>query len=218
MSNPFAEFAEAAARSRVSSPLSGTPDYHNVAILGGGEDARLIAALCLSEGASVTLFSAYGAELDAMRATSGIALRGAGPVGSYHIDQAAGPSVQLTAELDRAVAGAEVIFLTGPIHKIRTYAMALADHLSEGQVLKIPLKQERIKKLTIKQVPDKYDPNGTDPIDFPVKDRYRIAVFLPFRGCKACRTSNPKRQKPRHSSCCDARPRWNGGSDVEPGR
>ena len=34
-----------------------------------------------------------------------------------------------------AVLGAEVIFLTGPIHKQRTYAMVLADHLSDGQVL-----------------------------------------------------------------------------------
>ena len=52
--------------------------------------------------------------------------------------------------------------------------------LSEGQILRIPLKQERIKKLTVKAVPPKYDPNGTDTIDFVVKDRYKIAVFLPF--------------------------------------
>ena len=45
------------------------------------------------------------------------------------------PSVQTTAELDNAVANAEVIFLTGPVHKQRTYAMVLADHLSDGQVL-----------------------------------------------------------------------------------
>ncbi len=52
--------------------------------------------------------------------------------------------------------------------------------LSEGQILKIRLKQERINKLTIKPVPPKYDPNGSDPIEFEVKDRYKIAVFLPF--------------------------------------
>lgn len=52
--------------------------------------------------------------------------------------------------------------------------------LSEGQVLKIRLKQERINKLTIKPVPPKYDPNGSDPIEFEVKERYKIAVFLPF--------------------------------------
>jgi LysM repeat protein len=52
--------------------------------------------------------------------------------------------------------------------------------LSKGQVLKIRLKQERINKLTIKPVPPKFDPNGSDTIDFEVKERYKIAVFLPF--------------------------------------
>ena len=33
------------------------------------------------------------------------------------------------------VKDAEVIFLTGPVHKQRTYAMVLADHLKDGQVL-----------------------------------------------------------------------------------
>jgi len=135
MSNPFAEFADTASKASVSKPTSGPPSYSRVAVLGGGSDARLIAALCLSEGVEVTLFSAYGAELEAMRASSGITLRGAGPVGTYHVDRATGPSVKLTAELDAAVANAEVIFLTGPVHKQRTYAMVLADHLSDGQVL-----------------------------------------------------------------------------------
>ena len=35
------------------------------------------------------------------------------------------------------VRGADVIFLTGPVHKQRTYAMVLADHLSDGQILAI---------------------------------------------------------------------------------
>lgn len=52
--------------------------------------------------------------------------------------------------------------------------------LSEGQVLRIPIKQERIKKLTVKNVPSIYNPNGATPIEFEVKDRYKIAVFLPF--------------------------------------
>ena len=135
MSNPFAEFADAASKRSVSAPASLAPDYTRVAVLGGGEDARMIAALCLAAEAKVTLFSAYGAELDAMRAASGISLRGAGPVGTYQVDRANAPSVQTTAELDAAVAEAQVIFLTGPVHKQRTYAMVLADHLSDGQVL-----------------------------------------------------------------------------------
>jgi hypothetical protein len=58
-------------------------------------------------------------------------------VGTYHVDRDSGPSVRLTAELDTAVRDAEVVFLTGPIHKLRTYAMVLADHLSHGQIIVI---------------------------------------------------------------------------------
>ncbi len=129
----FEDFARVASRSSRSAPPA-APRLTRIAVLGGGADARLIAALSLSENCEVTLFSAYGKELDLMRASSGIALRGAGPVGSYQVDQGAA-SVALTAELDAAVDGAEAIFLTGPIHKQRTYAMVLADHLSDGQVL-----------------------------------------------------------------------------------
>ncbi|XOV68842.1 MAG: LysM peptidoglycan-binding domain-containing protein [Fluviicola sp.] len=67
-----------------------------------------------------------------------------------------------------------------PIETILKFNNLSSTSLSEGQVLKIPLKQERIKKLIIKPVPDKYDPNGSDPIDFEVKERYKIAVFMPF--------------------------------------
>ncbi|THH37054.1 hypothetical protein E4Z66_08940 [Aliishimia ponticola] len=135
MSNPFAEFADAAARPSGAPSVVAAPEYTRVAVLGGGTDARLFAALCLSAGAQVALFSAYGAELEALRAGSGITLRGAGPVGTYQVDRSDAPAIRLTAELDSAVREAEVIFLTGPVHKQRTYAMVLADHLADGQVL-----------------------------------------------------------------------------------
>lgn len=136
MSNAFAEFAEAATRGSGPSMAPAPPALDRVAVLGGGTDARLIAALCLAEGAEeVTLFSAYGAELEALRAGSGISIRDAGPLGSYQIDRDGVPSIRTTAELDAAVRGADVIFLTGPVHKQRTYAMVLADHLADGQVL-----------------------------------------------------------------------------------
>lgn len=133
MSAEFEDFARAASRSRSSAPPE-APRLSRIAVLGGGADARLIAALSLAENCDVTLFSAYGKELELLRASSGIALRGAGPLGSYSVDGGEA-SVALTAELDAAVDGAEAIFLTGPIHKQRTYAMVLADHLSDGQVL-----------------------------------------------------------------------------------
>jgi hypothetical protein len=134
----FEEFTQAVATSVKPARPNAVPTLDRVAILGGGSDACLLAALCLSEGAEVSLFSAYGAELETLRTSSGISLRGTGPVGTYHVDRARGPSVQLSTEIDRVVAEAQVIFLTGPIHKYRTYAMVLADHLRDGQIIVLP--------------------------------------------------------------------------------
>ncbi len=135
MSNEFAAFTEAVGKQYTQSPAGLTAQLQSVAVLGGGEDARLIAALCLAADAQVSLFSAYGSELQALRSGGGIAIRGAGPVGSYQIDREGVPSITTTAELDNAVSGADVIFLTGPVHKQRTYAMVLANHLVDDQVL-----------------------------------------------------------------------------------
>ena len=105
-------------------------------MLGGGADARLIAALCLAEGAEVTLFSAYGRELEQLRGGrrrhDPRARARSAPIRSTSDGT---PSIRTTGELDRAVAGAEAIFLTGPVHKQRTYAMVLADHLQGRQIL-----------------------------------------------------------------------------------
>ena len=135
MSSEFIEFAEAVTAGRKGAGVAPRLNLQKVAVLGGQADARLFAGLCLAEGAEVTLFSAYGSELSALRSGSGISLRGAGPVGVYQVDRKDTPSVRLTAELDVAVNDADLIFLTGPIHKQRTYAMVLADHLKDGQVL-----------------------------------------------------------------------------------
>jgi len=137
MSEEFAAFTEAVNKtSTVKDPTAVAP-LSRVAVLGGGADAQLVAALCLGTEAEVTLFSAYGSELKLLRTGSGISLRGAGPVGTYQADREGVPSIKTTAELDIAVSNAEVIFLSGPIHKQRTYAMVLAHHLRDGQVLVI---------------------------------------------------------------------------------
>lgn len=130
----FSEFADAMAVPQQAA-VARLRRFQRVAVLGGGPEARMLAAIALSEGAGVSLFSAYGTELEAM--SSGIALRGAGPVGSYQVNADAAPSVQASAELDAVVRDADLIFLTGPVHKQRTYAMVLADHLSDGQVLAV---------------------------------------------------------------------------------
>ena len=136
-STDFEMFAEAVAERGSTAPAAATHAYDNITVLGGGADARLLAALCLAAGKQVQLFSAYGAELDALRSSGGITLRGHGPIGTFSIDQSSGPSIQTTAQLDHAVADADLIILTGPVHKQRTYAMVLADHLADGQTLLI---------------------------------------------------------------------------------
>ena len=127
-------FTEAMARRSVP-PDPATPAFDRVTVLGGGPEGRLLACLCLAEGAEVTLFSAYGAELAAIRAAGGTTLRGAGPVGTFSAGREDGPSIRLSAELDAALADAELVFVTGPVLKQRTYAMVLAEHVADGQVL-----------------------------------------------------------------------------------
>ncbi|NKB60842.1 MAG: hypothetical protein GKR95_01440 [Gammaproteobacteria bacterium] len=133
--NEFEQFAEAANTAHRSNPLQSVSLFERVTVLGGGGDAMMLAALCLSEQAQVTLFSAYGEELDLIRNAGMVSICGSGPIGNYQVDQPAVPSIITTAELDKAVVNAEAIFLTGPVHKQRTYAMALADHIRDDQVL-----------------------------------------------------------------------------------
>ena len=138
MDNEFEQFTRAVqSGDRRASVSDESKSFERIAVLGGGVDGRVLAALCLAEGASVTLFSAYGAELNELRQRGGVTLRGEGPVGTFQVDQESIPSIRVTAELDAAVADAELIIMTGPVHKQRTYAMVLADHLRDGQTLLI---------------------------------------------------------------------------------
>ena len=134
----FEAFTEAMAK-RPASPAPAVAAFDRVTVLGGGPEGRLLASLCLAEGAEVTLFSAYGAELAAIRNAGGTTLRGAGPIGTFPAGREDGspvrPSVRLCAELDSALQGADLVFVTGPVLKQRTYAMVLAEHVADGQVL-----------------------------------------------------------------------------------
>ncbi|WP_146346284.1 hypothetical protein [Falsiphaeobacter marinintestinus] len=134
----FEEFANTVSASSGSKELPQTPALSRISVLGGGDDARMYAALALADGKDVTLFSAYGAELSDIRAAGSVTLRGEGPIGSFHVDQPRGPSITTTSALDDAVGNADAIILTGPLHKQRTYAMVLADHLGDDQVLVLP--------------------------------------------------------------------------------
>ena len=130
------DFAQALTRSapRPAPPPGGRPAAR-VAVLGAAPDGQMFAALALAAGAEVRLFSAWGAELAALRQAGAITLRGAGPVGSFHVDQPQGPQVRTSAALDEALAGAELVVLSRPLHKQRTYAMVLAEQLAPGQVV-----------------------------------------------------------------------------------
>ncbi len=136
MATDFERFTQAVQqRSAAKQVRDSSPSFSNATVLGGGADGRMLAGLLLANGLSVTLFSAYGAEMNALHSAGGITLRGDGPAGTYQIDQSDSPSILTTAELDVAVASSDLIFLTGPVHKQRTYAMVLADHLVDGQTL-----------------------------------------------------------------------------------
>ena len=138
MSYEFEEFTAALEKGNAHNRSSGEAvRFQRVTVLGGGPRGRLAAALYLAQGCEVTLFSAYAAELGALRESGGVTLRGSGPVGTYQTDLQSAPSIRTTAELDTAVADADLIFVTGPVHKHRTYAMVLADHLVDGQTLVI---------------------------------------------------------------------------------
>ncbi|MFT5858525.1 MAG: LysM repeat protein [Flavobacteriaceae bacterium] len=52
--------------------------------------------------------------------------------------------------------------------------------IKEGQILIIPVKAERIERVEIREVPLDYDPNGIGPLEFDRKEKYRIALLLPF--------------------------------------
>ena len=98
----FEEFASAMA-ARPRGPEAGSAlRFDRIAVLGGGADALMLAALCLAEGAAVTLFSAYGAELEQLRRAGGVTLRGEGPIGTFQTDRDGAPSIRTTGELDAA--------------------------------------------------------------------------------------------------------------------
>ena len=132
----FQAFANALVHRDVA-PAPAAAAFDRVTVLGGGPEARLLACLCLAEGAQVTLFSSSGAETSVLRDAGGVTLRGAGPTGTYTADRERGPSIRIDPHLDSAVRESDLVWLAGPVPKQRAGAMALADHLSDGQVVAI---------------------------------------------------------------------------------
>ena len=135
MNDPdFQTFVDTLAR-RDGAPAPAAVAFDRVTVLGGGAEARLVASLCLAGGAEVTLCTARDSELSALRDAGGVTLRGEGPAGTYAVDRDHGPSIRVRAEVDASVRDAEVVWLTGTVLTQRLYAMAIAEHLSDGQVV-----------------------------------------------------------------------------------
>ena len=130
----FQAFLDTFARQETA-PAPAASVFDRVTVVGGGPEAHVLACLCLAEGAEVTLCPASAAERSAIRDAGGVTLRGAGPAGTYAVDRDRGPSIRLGAELDASIRDAELICLTGAVLKQRSHAMALAEHLSDGQVV-----------------------------------------------------------------------------------
>ncbi|MGI8517871.1 MAG: hypothetical protein ACR2ME_05960, partial [Acidimicrobiia bacterium] len=83
----------------------------------------------------VRLFTVYSDELEALSRGS-ITLRGEGPIGTF---RAGGdpPNIEVTSVLDTAIAGADLIVISGPVLKQRTYALVMAPYIRDGQILAV---------------------------------------------------------------------------------
>ena len=66
------------------------------------------------------------------------------------------------------------------ISKIMEMNHLTSTSLSEGQVLLIPVKKERIERDDIGVVRESYDPEGDASLEFEVKTEYKVALLLPF--------------------------------------
>ncbi|MCH2228862.1 MAG: LysM peptidoglycan-binding domain-containing protein [Crocinitomicaceae bacterium] len=66
------------------------------------------------------------------------------------------------------------------ISKIMEMNHLTSTSLSEGQVLLIPVKKERIERVDIGVVRESYDPEGNAVLEFEVKTEYKVALLLPF--------------------------------------
>lgn len=105
-----------------------------VTVLGSGVEGRALAAWFLAEGADeVRLFTVYAEEVEALSRGS-ITLRGDGPVGTFRVGGDR-PAIEVTSVLDAAVAASDLIVVSGPVLKQRTYGLVLSQHLKDGQTI-----------------------------------------------------------------------------------
>jgi opine dehydrogenase len=111
------------------------PAIASVAVLGAGLTGQLLAAGALAAGLEVRVHSAFGREFEELRARGGITVRGRHLVGNYAVTESAPapgrPAVRLTAAIDDAIAGADLVVLATPATVHPTYAGLLAQALPD---------------------------------------------------------------------------------------
>ena len=130
MTTEFSELVEALGRPVPAAAAPGEP--RRVTVLGAGPEGRALAAWLLAEGTpDVNLFTVYADEL-AVLGSGSVTLRGDGPIGTFRTGDG---GIKVTSVLDAAVADSDVLFVTGPVFKLRTYGMVLAPYLTERQAL-----------------------------------------------------------------------------------
>ena len=121
-----------AALSRPAAASAAPGQPRRVTVLGAGPEGRALAAWLLADGAvEVNLFTVYADEL-AVLAAGSVTLRGDGPIGTFRTGDG---GIEVTSVLDAAVSDSDVLFVTGPVFKLRTYGMVLAPYLNEKQAL-----------------------------------------------------------------------------------
>lgn len=68
-----------------------------------------------------------------------------------------------------------------PAEKIVAFNNKKNNNIKPGEVLKIPLKKERVSKVDVREVPEKENGNKIDhSLLYKKKDEYHVAVMLPF--------------------------------------
>lgn len=101
-----------------------------VAVLGGSTLAGLAAAEALAAGIETRLCSVFGRQVDRLRASRSITVRGCYLVGTYQVVEdaghRAGPAIQLCRAVDEAVDDADVVVVAAAASELPVYADLLA--------------------------------------------------------------------------------------------
>jgi hypothetical protein len=135
-SNISAFAATVAALERPERTTSPRTRIEQVAVLGDGATARLLACACLALELDVTLASAMGAHEEA-RMSGALQIRGHDLAGTFAVGDGPGgvPRVQVSALVRQAVAGRPLILIAGGARALELYGALLAGAVEPEQTV-----------------------------------------------------------------------------------